>query len=307
LKGKIDLKVLVGSRGSKLALTQTNWIIDKLKSFHPEVEFEVKVIKTKGDKIVDIALDKIGDKGLFVKEIEEELLRGGIDLAVHSMKDIPSELPQGLAFAGIPEREDCRDALILKEGLHGLRDIPIGGRIGTGSKRRKYQLLMLRPDLDIIPIRGNVDTRLRKMEEMGLHGIVLAAAGLKRLGLEQRISCYLSIEEMLPAPAQGALAIEIRKDDKVIKDIVEKIRDEKAEIQVRAERFFLNNLNGSCQIPVGAVCIIDGRTLILHGLFGTEDGEILIRKSIQGKLGEERELGRSLAQEVLKELRSYEG
>lgn len=296
------MKIVVGSRGSKLALTQTQWVIDKLKNFYSEVQFEVKVIKTKGDKIVDVALDKIGDKGLFVKEIEEELLKGGIDLAVHSMKDIPSELPDGLIFAAVPEREDYRDALILKEGLKGLNDIPMGGRIGTGSKRRRYQLLELRPDLDIVPIRGNVDTRLRKMEEMGLHGIVLAAAGLKRLGLEARISSYLSIEEMVPAPAQGALALEIRKSDKVIYGMLEKIRDEKTEIQVRAERFFLNNLQGSCQIPVGAICIIDEENLTLHGLFGTEDGTRLIKKSMQGKIGEERELGRRLAQEVLKEL-----
>jgi hydroxymethylbilane synthase len=303
----MNLKVVVGSRGSKLALTQTNWVIDKLKDYYPEVGFEVKVIKTKGDKIIDVALDKIGDKGLFVKEIEEELLNGGIDLAVHSMKDIPSELPEGLVFAGIPAREDYRDALILRDDLKSLEDVPYGGKIGTGSKRRKYQLLKLRPDLDIVPIRGNVDTRLRKMEEQGLSGIVLAAAGLKRLGLEHRISYYLSIEEMLPAPAQGALAIEIRKADKEIEGIIEKIRDEKTEIQVRAERLFLNNLEGSCQIPVGAVCLIDKEVLTLHGLFGTEDGTKIVRKSMQGKLGEERELGRRLAHEVLKELENNEG
>lgn len=301
------MKIVVGSRGSKLALTQTQWVIDKLKTFYSEIDFEIKIIKTKGDKIVDVALDKIGDKGLFVKEIEEDLLNGGIDLAIHSMKDLPSQLPEGLAFAAIPEREDYRDALILNSGLKSLSDVPYGGRIGTGSKRRKYQLLKIRPDLEIIPIRGNVDTRLRKMQEIGLHGIVLAAAGLKRLGFENKISTYLTVEEMLPAPAQGALAIEIRKSDKTIEDIVSKIRDTNTEIQVRAERLFLNNLNGSCQIPVGAVCLIDGEILTLHGLYGTEDGKVLIRKSMTGKVGEERELGRRLAQDVLKELNNNEG
>lgn len=299
------MKVVVGSRGSKLALAQTEWVIDKLKSVNIDIEFEVKVIRTKGDKIVDVALDKIGDKGLFVKEIEEELLNGGIDLAVHSMKDIPSYIPEGLAFAAVPEREDYRDSLILREGLNKLSDIPYKGRIGTSSKRRKYQLLKLRPDLEVVPIRGNIDTRLRKMEEMGLHGIVLAAAGLKRLGLEDRINYYFSIEEMLPAPAQGALAIEIRKDDKIIENIVSKIRDSNTEVQIRAERFFLNNLNGSCQIPVGAVCIVEGEKLVLHGMFGSEDGKVLIRKSMSGRLGEERELGRKLAAHILKEYEQY--
>jgi hydroxymethylbilane synthase len=302
----MNLKLVVGSRGSKLALAQTKWVIDRLKSLNPEMDFEIKIIKTKGDKIVDVALDKIGDKGLFVKEIEEELLNGGIDLAVHSMKDIPSFLPEGLAFAGVPEREDCRDALILREGFRGLEEVPFGGRIGTGSKRRKYQLLKLRPDLDIVPIRGNVDTRLKKMNEMGLHGIVLAASGLKRLGLQDKITHYFSIEEMLPAPAQGALAIEIRKDDTALREAAEKIADRKAEIQVRVERTFLNNLNGSCQIPVGAVCRIEGESLILDGMFGSEDGSVLVRKSKVGRLGQERELGRELAEEILRELKDSE-
>lgn len=300
------MKLVVGTRGSKLALAQTQWVIEKLKALNPELDFEIKIIKTKGDKIVDVALDKIGDKGLFVKEIEEELLSGGIDLAVHSMKDIPSFLPEGLAFAGVPEREDCRDALILKEGLKSLEELPVGGRIGTGSKRRKYQLLKLRPDLDIVPIRGNVDTRLKKMNEMGLHGIILAAAGLKRLGLENKITHYFSIEEMLPAPAQGALAIEIRKNDAVVKEAAEKIMDQKAEIQVRAERTFLNNLEGSCQIPVGAVCRIEEERLVLDGMFGSEDGSVLIRKSMVGRLGCERELGRELAEAILRELKDSE-
>lgn len=303
----MNLKYVIGSRGSKLALAQTQWVIDRLKEKSPEADFEIKIIKTKGDKIIDVALDKIGDKGLFVKEIEEELINGGIDLAIHSMKDIPSFLPEGLAFAGVPKREDYRDALILREGLKSLKDVPFGGRIGTGSKRRKYQLLRLRPDLDIVPIRGNIDTRLRKIDEMDLHGIVLAAAGLRRLGLEDRITYCFPVHEMLPAPAQGALALEIRRDDKEIKNIAEKIVDEASEIQVRAERTFLNNLNGSCHVPVGAVCQLDGERLTLHGIFGNEEGSVLVRKSKAGKLGFERDLGRELAEEILRELKDSEG
>ena len=301
------MRFVVGSRGSKLALAQTQWVIDKLKTISPDSDFEIRIIKTKGDKITEVALDKIGDKGLFVKEIEEELLKGGIDLAVHSMKDIPSFLPEGLAFAGVPKREDFRDALILREGLENLNDIPFGGKIGTGSKRRKYQLLNLRPDLDVVSIRGNVDTRLRKMKEMRLDGIILAAAGLKRLGLEDKITHYFSIEEMIPAPAQGALAIEIRKSDNDIRRITEKIMDKNSEIQVKAERTFLNNLEGSCQVPVGAICVIQGEKLTLHGIFGSEDGKVLINKSMHGSIGCERELGRKLAEDILEELRKIEG
>lgn len=168
------MKVVVGTRGSKLALTQTNWVIDELKKNNPEVDFEIKIIKTKGDLVQHLSLDKIGDKGLFVKEIEQQLLYKEIDIAVHSMKDMPSCLPAGLKFAGIPKREDPRDVLILKEGYTSIDDLPQGAKIGTGSKRRKYQLLRARPDLEIVPIRGNIDTRVRKIEDENLDGVVLA-------------------------------------------------------------------------------------------------------------------------------------
>lgn len=297
------MKIVVGSRGSKLALTQTRWVIEKLKELNEDVEFQIKVIKTKGDKILDVALDKIGDKGLFVKEIENELLKLGIDMAIHSMKDMPSTLPEGLKFASIPKREDRRDVLILREGIESLEDIPKGGKIGTGSKRRKYQILKVRPDLNIVSIRGNIDTRIKKIKHENLDGVILAAAGVKRLGLEEKIGYYFKDDEILPAPAQGALAIEIREKDEVLENMIKKVRHEETEIQIKAERSFLKHINGSCHIPVGAVCSMDKEEIVLTGLLGTEDGSKMVKKVITGKLGEEELIGRRLAREILEEMK----
>ena len=219
------MKIIVGTRGSKLAVTQTNWVINKLKEKHPEVEFETKIIKTKGDLIQNVSLDKIGDKGLFVKEIEQQLIDGQIDMAVHSMKDMPSNLPEGLKFASIPKREDARDVLVLKEGYSSINDLPNGAKVATGSKRRKYQLLKYRPDLNIVPIRGNIDTRIRKIVDENLDGVVLAASGLLRVGLEDKITYYIPKDIMIPAPAQGALAIEIRENSKDIEEIINSLKD----------------------------------------------------------------------------------
>jgi hydroxymethylbilane synthase len=301
------MKIVVGTRGSKLAVTQTNWVIDKLKEKHPSVEFEVKIIKTKGDLIQNVSLDKIGDKGLFVKEIEQQLIDGEIDMAVHSMKDMPSSLPEGLKFASVPKREDPRDVLILKDGYNSLEDLPQGATIGTGSKRRKYQLLNHRPDLNIVSIRGNVDTRIRKIKDENLDGIVLAASGILRVGLQEKISCYLSTDIVVPAPAQGALAIEIRKDNAEVEKVINSLKDEMTEIQVAAERGFLDGVNGSCHIPMGAYCQIEGDKLNLTGLFGDEEGNALIIKSMQGNIESPRELGYELAKLILKEYKRYEG
>ncbi|CEI74099.1 hydroxymethylbilane synthase [Romboutsia hominis] len=301
------MKIIVGTRGSKLAVTQTNWVIDKLKEKNPSVEFEVKIIKTKGDIIQNVSLDKIGDKGLFVKEIEQQLIDGDIDMAVHSMKDMPSSLPHGLKFAGIPKREDPRDVLILKEGYSSIEDLPQGATIGTGSKRRKHQLLKHRPDLNIVPIRGNVDTRIRKIKDENLDGIVLAASGILRVGLEDKISCYLPTDIVVPAPAQGALAIEIREDNYQVEVVVNSLRDELTELQVSAERGFLDGVNGSCHIPMGAYCEVKEDGIKLTGLFGDEEGKRLIIKSIEGDKDSPRELGKELAKLVLKEYEKYEG
>lgn len=295
------MKLVVGSRGSNLALVQTNWVVDQLKKENPGVEFEVKIIKTKGDLIKDLPLDKIGDKGLFVKEIEKSLLDGEIDMAVHSMKDMPSYLPEGLKFAHSPKREDPRDALIFKEGYKSLDDLPQGARIGTGSKRRKYQLLKHRPDLEIVPIRGNIETRIKKIETEKLDGVVLAASGLRRAGLDDKIDYYIPTDIMLPAPAQGILALEIREDDKETEKIIDSIKDDITKIQIDAERGFLIGVNGSCHIPMGAYCEIEGEKITLTGLYGDGEGKKIVVQSQVGTLADAPKIGYELAKSVLKE------
>lgn len=301
------MKIVVGTRGSKLALTQTNWVIEQLKKNYPSIEFEVKIIKTKGDLIQNVSLDKIGDKGLFVKEIEQQLLDKQIDIAVHSMKDMPSSLPEGLKFAGIPKREDPRDVLVLKDGYKSLEDLPKGAKVGTGSKRRKYQLLNHRPDLEIVPIRGNIDTRIRKIQDENLDAVVLAASGLLRAGFEEKIGYYIPENIMIPAPAQGALAIEIRKNSPEIEEVINSLSHKETEIQVMAERGFLDGINGSCHIPIGAYCTVNGDNINLVGLYGNEEGTKLITKTIEGKVSEAREVGLELAKLVSKEYENYEG
>ena len=295
------MKLVVGTRGSNLALVQTNWVVDQLKKENPGVEFEVKIIKTKGDLIKDLPLDKIGDKGLFVKEIEKSLLDGEIDMAVHSMKDMPSYLPEGLKFAHSPKREDPRDALIFKEGYKSLDDLPQGARRGTGSKRRKYQLLKHRPDLEIVPIRGNIETRIKKIETEKLDGVVLAASGLRRAGLDDKIDYYIPTDIMLPAPAQGILALEIREDDKETEKIIDSIKDDITKIQIDAERGFLIGVNGSCHIPMGAYCEIEGEKITLTGLYGDGEGKKIVVQSQVGTLADAPKIGYELAKSVLKE------
>ena len=297
------MKIRVGTRGSNLALIQTNWAIDRLKEKFPEVEFEVKIIKTKGDKILHLSLDKIGDKGLFVKEIESQLLEGEIDLAVHSMKDMPAEVVEGLKFAAVPKREDPRDVIILREGLNSFDELPIGATIGTGSKRRKYQLLRKRPDLNIVPIRGNIETRISKIESENLDGIVLAASGVIRADLEEKITEFLSVDLMIPAPAQGALALEIRENDEKLEKMIDAIRDEISQIQTDAERSYLAGIDGSCHIPMGAYCEVDGEKLTLTGIFGDEDGEKITVASLEGDRDNPKELGSNLAKLILKKHR----
>ena len=299
------MKIIVGTRGSKLALAQTNWVVEELKKINQDIEFEIKIINTKGDLMLDLPIHKIGDKGIFTKEIEQQLLDKRIDLAVHSMKDMPSTLPPGLKFASVPKREDPRDVLILKECYKSIDELPKGARIGTGSKRRKYQLLDYRPDLEIVPIRGNIHTRIRKIEEENLDGIILAAAGLIRSGLEDYITCYMPIDIMLPAPAQGVLALEIRSDDLELENIIYHIKDEDSEIQVLAERGFLAGVDGSCNIPIGAYCTIKEEKLILSGLYGDEDGKKIIKKSIEGNIQDAKQLGYELADMILQEFNNY--
>lgn len=295
----------IGTRGSQLALTQTKWVVRKLIEANPDLECEIVVIKTKGDRIQDVALDKIGDKGLFVKEIENALLNGDIDIAIHSMKDMPSSVPEGLMLTVSPEREDPRDGLVTKHDIGSLVELKKNAVIGTGSKRRKYQLLDARPDLEIVGIRGNVDTRIRKMLEGDIDGVVLAMAGLNRLDIS---SCedykVLPIDEdiVIPAPSQGILALEIRVGDGTTLAYIEKIADAKTNIQMTIERDYLAAMEGSCHVPIGAYATVEGEDIHVCCLFGTEDGEVLIRKELDGKVQEHDRLGSELAEMVKKEM-----
>jgi hydroxymethylbilane synthase len=297
------MKIIVGSRGSNLALTQTRMVMDQIKVVNPEVELELKIIKTKGDIFKDTPIDKLGGKEIFIKEIEKELLDGIIDMAVHSMKDMPGELPEGLKLSYSPEREDHRDILVLREGLKSIDEIPKGGKIGTGSKRRKYQILNHRPDLDVVGIRGNIETRINKIETENLHGVILAASGIHRLDLKLgERAIYLDNDVLLSSPTQGILAIEIRENDEKMDKILKSISHSKTEIQAKVERAFLKEAGGSCNIPVGAYCEVKDKEIFLEGLLGTDDGEILIRKSIIGDLDSLESLGQSLARDIVKEM-----
>ena len=298
-----NLKIIVGTRGSKLAVTQTKWVIEKLKKHYPLVEFEVKIIKTKGDIDQETHLDKIGDKGIFTSAIEEELLDQKIDIAVHSMKDMPSTLPEGLCFAAIPLREDARDALILKKQYQSIEDLPKGAKIGTSSKLRGCQIQVYREDLQIVPIRGNIDTRIKKLYEDDFDGIILAVAGLKRLGLEEHISYCFPIDKMIPSPCQGILAIEVQMENHLLLEMIQSIEDPISTVQYQAERAFMKTINGGCQIPMGAYCMVEGTHLRLKGLLGDEEGKHLIVKEVCGPIGSEVQMGVELAQILKKELK----
>lgn len=278
----------VGTRGSKLALAQTNLVIDQLKEAYPGDSFEVVIIQTKGDMHQSVALEQIGAKGIFVEEIEDQLLRNEIQLAVHSMKDMPEDAAEGLTFSKAWSREDVRDVLVLKEA-DSLKQLKQNAVIATGSKRRAYQLLQLRPDLRIVGIRGNIDTRIRKLYETpsegpSLDGIVLAAAGLQRLGLERYITEYMNPVEMIPAPAQGALALEVKADNLELLDKLNRLSDMKTELAVHAERAFLKKIGGDCHLPVGAHLSENGDgTYTFLAIFGDETGNQLARAEVCGR------------------------
>lgn len=298
------MRIRMGTRGSRLALVQTQSVIDKLKTHYPDVEVEIVTIKTKGDQIQNIALEKIGDKGLFVTEIENALLNGLIDMAVHSLKDMPSQVTKGLAFAPEICREDARDVLVMGKSIKKLHDVPIGAVIGTGSKRRKYQLLRLRPDLIIRDIRGNVDTRLDKMLRGEYDGIVLALAGLNRLGIVPEHYYIFSESEMLSAPAQGILAIQTRENESTLLKVLQPLTCKNTCIEAIAERSFLKGIMGSCHSPVAAKATIVENQLRLTGLFGDENGEKLITLTKSGHTDMAEIIGLTLAQEVMEALRN---
>jgi hydroxymethylbilane synthase len=281
--------LVIGSRGSQLALWQARWVQSRLSELG--VETRIEIIHTTGDKILDVALSMVGTKGLFTKEIEEALLAGTIDVAVHSLKDMPTELPAGLKIAAIPVREDARDALV---GMK-LTGVPQGARVGTSSLRRSAQLRALRPDLQVENIRGNVDTRLRKLDEGQFEVIVLASAGLRRLGWADRIAEYLEPDVMCPAVGQGALAIETRLDD----EVCARLDDLETRLRVTAERAVLATLGGGCQVPIGAHARVSGAKLLLEGVVVSPDGAQLVRRHTEGPGDRAVELGRDLGETLL--------
>jgi len=286
--------LIIGSRGSQLALWQARWIQARLAALGHESRIEI--IHTTGDRITDVPLAKVGTKGLFTKEIEEALLRGDIDVAVHSMKDMPTETPLGLTIAAVPEREDPRDAMI---GMR-LDELPQGAKVGTSSLRRSAQLLALRPDLEIESIRGNVDTRLRKVEEQRFDAIVLAAAGLRRLGLEQRIAEVLAPEVMCPAVGQGALAVETRSDGGEAHEICRRLDHTETRAAVTAERAVLARLGGGCQVPIGAHARIDGNVLGIDAVVVAPEGDAIVRLAAQGPVSAAQAIGEALGDDLLR-------
>lgn len=294
--------IVAGSRDSELALIQANYVIAALQEKFPAVDFPLKKIKTEGDRLLDVALAKIGGKGLFVKEIENALLAGEIDLAVHSMKDVPAVIPAGLTIAAVTEREDARDCFIALDGKSGLMDLQTGAAVGTSSLRRTAQLLALRPDLRIIPLRGNLQTRFRKLQEMALDGIVPAYAGVSRLGWADRIAEIIGFDNCLPAAGQGALGIETRLDDERTNWVARFLDNEAARAAVTSERALLRRLEGGCQVPVGAYArLVDGGTLVLDGKVCSLDGKWVVHGQLGGKVNEAAAIGEQLAETLLRQ------
>ena len=290
--------IRIATRKSPLAMWQAEHVADALRSAHPGLQVEILGMSTQGDKILDTPLAKIGGKGLFVKELEERMLSGDADIAVHSMKDVPVELPAGLHLSVILEREDPRDAFVSNH--HGsLADLPQGARVGTSSLRRQCQLADRRPDLEIVPLRGNVNTRLRKLDEGEYDAIILASAGLLRLGFAERIRGFIPTEDSLPAIGQGAIGIECRSDDARTNALLQPLHHAPTAARVRAERAMNRRLEGGCQVPIGGHATLDGGEVFLRGLVGTVDGSEIVRAEIRGSEADAEELGTTLADELL--------
>ncbi len=292
------MNINVGTRGSSLALAQTNSVVEKIQKAAPDLIADITVIKTSGDIMQDVSLAQIGGQGVFVKEIEETLLSGGIDLAVHSMKDVPGETPEGLMFAAILSREDMRDVLVSRSNIK-MEFMPRGARIGTGSLRRGAQIKAWMPDLEIVPLRGNIDTRLNKIEAENLTGVILAAAGMKRLGYVQKITQFLPIELMLPAVGQGALGLQIRKTDTELLKVLATLNHKQTETEVAAERSYLRALGGGCRLPIAAYGLIEKQRLTLEGLLAAPNGSSVIRDKVWGEPDDAEVLGQKLADMIL--------
>lgn len=293
-----EKQIIVGSRGSKLALIQTNWVISELKRLNPGYEFQIEKISTKGDKITDAPLSRLGGVGLFTKELETALMKSKIDLAVHSAKDVPTELHEGLMIGATPTREDPHDALISNNNAN-LEKLPDNARIGTSSLRRRAQLLAFRPDFKILDLRGNLDTRLKKLETDDLDAIVVAHAGLRRMGYTGPVSQIIPFDIMLPAVGQGSLCIEIRNHDARIQKIVSGLDDTQTRIAVEAERALLAKLQGGCQVPIGAYAQMKSTDVNLEAIICTIDGDHAIRDNLSGPKNQAAKIGEELAQRML--------
>ncbi len=293
-------KIIIGSRGSELALWQANFVKREIEKKNKNVKVEINIIKTKGDKILDVALSKIGDKSLFTKELEIELIERRIDLAVHSLKDLQTKLPKELKLAVVTKRHDVEDVLIARKKGMTISKLPDNAKVATGSLRRRSQLLHLRPDLQIFDLRGNVPSRIQKFLDSDWDAIILARAGVERLKLKKHISSYISIDEILPAVGQGALGIEIHKENKIVEEIIKSLHHEETYRAVIAERALLKALEGGCQVPIGAFAEVKSGGLYLDAMVGSLDGTITYRKRLRGSKNDPEKLGKQLAKDLLK-------
>jgi hydroxymethylbilane synthase len=293
-------KIVIGSRGSKLALIQANWVKSQLEESNPDIKFSIEKFKTKGDKLTDAPLSKLGGTGLFTKELENALLDNKVDLIVHSAKDVPTEIPEGLVLGAFPKREDPHDVLISKNN-QCLKDLPQNAVIGTSSLRRRAQILAFRQDLKVVDLRGNLDTRLKKLDSGDLDAIVVARAGLLRFSLSEKASEIIPYDIMLPAVGQGALCIEIRDNDDEVKEIISILNHHETMCEVKTERVLLAKLQGGCQVPIGAHTeIVFPVNLKLEAVVCSLDGTTIIRDSIEGKIDDFADIGYELAYKLLR-------
>ncbi len=304
-------KLTIGTRGSKLALWQSNYIKDRVEAI-TGLPVDLKIIKTTGDKILDVPLAKVGGKGLFTKELEVELLASTVDLCVHSMKDVPTELPEGCVIAATPERVDPRDVMVSGPAGYDLDTLPHGAKLGTSSLRRRSQVVALRPDLEIVDVRGNLDTRMRKAEEGEVDAVILASAGITRMGWADRITHYISPEQMVPAVGQGAIAVEIREDDEFMAGVCAELNHDETFVCVTAERVVMRTLEGGCQVPIGGYARLEDGALVIDGFVGSVDGTQILRDRAVGTPDDPVSLGHTMvdrllemgAAEILAEIRS---
>lgn len=293
-------KIIIGSRGSELALWQADFIKREIEKKNKTVKVEINIIKTKGDKILDVALSKIGDKSLFTKELEVELIAKRVDLAVHSLKDLQTQIPAGLKLAAVTKRHEVEDVLIARKKGMSIQTLPANAVVATGSLRRRSQLLHLRPDITIFDLRGNVPSRIQKFLKSDWDAIILARAGVERLKLKKYISSYIPTEEILPAVGQGALGIEINEDNKIVEEIVQSLHHDTTYRAVLAERALLRTLEGGCQVPIGAFAEVKPSGLYLDAVVGSLDGSVTYRKKIRGSKNEPEKIGITLAKDLLK-------